>query len=657
MSLESLITENVDGVNDNEHDIQSKYVIMSEIDHVLKRPDTWVGSTINEMVKMPIYFPSKNLIKLADNCPYNEALNKLVDEVFSNSVDEYRRSKSHQKSSLFDITNIRVRVNTNGNVCIEDDGGIPIIKHKVTGVYIPFMIFGMLRTSSNYDDNQSKEWIGKNGLGAKLSNIYSTEFTVETADGSKYYKCTWKNNMTEYVEDEIVESTDHFTRISYTIDLPRFELENFDVGNIRIFQKRCIDTAAANPGLIIHFESDAAEGKLDSSWKFDNFNQYFELYLNDDEASRMHRDRVLTYQSKKDTIIICFGTGLNDMAFVNGALCNEGSHITKVHSQIVQKIMEFCKKEDMELITEKDIISRVTVFINCTIFNPKYDGQTKTKLSSKIDHNTLKMDEKFLNSLRDSELMVILRDYYDIKYREQKKKELSKLNKDLKKTEIKKLIKPAIKDAKLNELLIFEGDSASKGFQRNRNLYQAAYLLRGKIMNVLNLSREEQMQNQELKEILAGSNLMFGDSKHNLKNSNFSKYIFFTDQDYDGYHISGLLLCFFAINFPELIKDGRVYRGLSPIVIATKGSEKRYYHNLTEYHKDVNILSGYHIKYNKGLGGLTNEDYKEMLNNMKLIQFDMVDQSDLDAIYTWFDKSTTLRKDILIEENRSEDIK
>jgi hypothetical protein len=114
------------------------------------------------------------------------------------------------------------------------------------------------------------------------------------------------------------------------------------------------------------------------------------------------------------------------------------------------------------------------------------------------------------------------------------------------------------------------------------------------------------------------------------------------------YHISGLLLCFFAINFPELIKAGMVYRGLTPIIIATKGQDKKYYYSLNEYENDIKKLTGYHIKYNKGLGGLTNEDYKEMLQNMKLLKFDMVGQNDLDAIYTWFDKSTNMRKEILI---------
>ena len=640
--------------------VDTKYQVMSEIEHVLKRPDTWVGSTINELKKVPIYYPTKNLIKLTENVSYNQGLHKLVDEVFANSIDEYRRSQTIPKHSLFDITKIRVRVNTDGYVEIEDDGGIPVKKHSGTGVYVPQMIFGMLRTSSNYDDNQDKSWVGKNGLGAKLSNIYSKDFIVQTSDGKLYYEGIWKNNMKEFEEVaagiNLVNAglTDklHFTKISFKIDLEKFELDSFDLGSIRIFQKKCIDTAAANPGLEIRFESDAFEGKLDSNWKFDSFKQYFELYL--DDEGRMSRDRILEYRSKKDDIIICFGTGLEDMAFVNGALCNEGTHIVRVHSQICQKMMEVCKKHDMELITEKDIISRVSVFINCTVFNPKYDGQTKTKLSSKLDSGTLKMDEKFLNSLADSDLMDLLKDYYEIKYKEQKKKELNKLNRELKRTEIKKLIKPAIKDREKNELCIFEGDSASKGFQKNRTYYQAAYLLRGKIMNVLNLSRDEQMRNNELKEILAGSNLLFGDPKHNLKNSNYSKYIIFTDQDFDGYHISGLLLCFFAMNFPELIKAGMVYRGLSPIVIASKGNSKKYYYSLNDYELDSKNLNGYHIKYNKGLGGLVNEDYKEMLQNMKLIKFDMVGQTDIDAIYTWFDKSTSMRKDILIGENSIE---
>lgn len=120
--------------------------------------------------------------------------------------------------------------------------------------------------------------------------------------------------------------------------------------------------------------------------------------------------------------------------------------------------------------------------------------------------------------------------------------------------------------------------------------------------------------------------------------------------DYDGHHICGLLLAFFGKHFPELLKAGKIYRALSPIVIASKGKDKKYYYTLEDYSNDEKYLKGYEILYNKGLGGLDDTDYRQMLRNQKLFQFRLQDIEDLESISTWFDKSTEQRKLIILED-------
>ena len=631
-------------------DLASKYQIKSEIQHILDRPGTWVGSITNDLITAPIYYPSQNKLKIVDNIPFNQALHKLVDEVFSNSVDEYRRSKQAQKDSLFDITTIKVHINQDGFVEIYDDGGIPVQKHPTIGEYIPYMIFGMLRTSSNYDDSKDREVVGTNGLGAKIANVFSKQFTVETCDGKNWFKCVWKNNMHDYEISPIKKTKDHYTRITFMIDLERFDQESIPVGSIRLFQKRCIDTAASNPGLVIEFVSDVSEGVLNSKWKFESFKEYLGLYLDN-----FSEEQFTEYKKGKDTIFLLYGTGLPDMGFVNGALCSEGSHIRHVQKQIVQTMLNICQKNEMELITEKDILARFSVFVNCTIINPQYDSQAKTRLTSKIDNGKLSFDTKFLSSLKDSTLFLILKDYYEVKYKEAKKKELRKLNSTIKATKIKKLIAPGITDSSKNELFIFEGNSASGGFRKHRNVYQMAYLLRGKIKNTMNLKGEQILENQELRELLAILKLNFGDPKGNLKNITVDKIIFCTDMDFDGHHICGLLIAFFAKHFPELFKAGKIYRALSPIVIAKKGRDTKYYYKISDYEIAEPLLKGYDITYTKGLGGLSDNDYYELLNNKKLLNFRLDDKTDTESLSVWFDKSTELRKEILIGENSDED--
>lgn len=622
--------------------MEQKYQIKSEIDHILSRSGMYVGSTTSNVVSYPLYLPSKNKIQLMTNIGKNDGLLKLIDEIISNSIDEYRR-----RDSLFKISEINIKVENSGFVSIEDDGGILVEIHKQTGKLIPELIFGTLRSSSNYDDTQEREVVGTNGLGSKLTNIFSKKFIVETADGKNKVKVEWENNMREVTTSQITKTAEHYTKISFQLDIDRFEMEEIGLHTIRILQRRCIDAAAANPGLKINFSSDIAEGKLNSVWFFNNFKEYISMYLDEKQIPLL-----IEFKNKKDDIVILpENLGFN-VSFVNGVLCSEGTHIKKLEKQLTEAILNYCVKNDMELITEKDILQRISIFVNTTIINPTYNSQSKEVLTNKIDKFILNFTQEFLNSLKDSEIIRCLKDFYEIKYAEVKKKELRQLNKTLTNTKSKKLISCASKDTSTNELWLFEGNSASNGFMKHRSLFQSAYLLRGKIVNTFNLNRNQIIENIELREVIAALGILFGEGPKNLKNLKFNKIVFATDMDHDGSHIAGLLVAFFGKHFPELFKAGKIYRALSPIVIASKkGQEKQYFYTLESYEAVANNLKGWEIIYTKGLGGLDDVDYRQMLRNQKLIQFQMTGIDDLESISVWFDKATDMRKQLIMSDN------
>jgi DNA topoisomerase-2 len=622
--------------------MEQKYQIKSEIEHILSRSGMYVGSTSSNVVNYPLYLPSKNKIQLMSGIGKNDGLLKLIDEIISNSIDEYRR-----KDSLFQITEISIDVDNTGFVTVQDNGGILVEIHKQTGKLIPELIFGTLRSSSNYDDTQEREVVGTNGLGSKLTNIFSKQFIVETADSKNKVKVEWKNNMRDVAISEIVKSSEHYTKISFQLDIERFEMEEIGLHTIRILQRRCIDAAAANPGLKINFTSDIAEGKLNSVWLFNNFKEYISMYLDEKQIPSL-----IEYKNKKDDIVILpENLGFN-VSFVNGVLCSEGTHIKKLEKQLSEAILAYCAKNDMELITEKDILQRISIFVNTTVINPTYNSQSKEVLTNKIDKFILNFSSEFLAGLKDSEIIRCLRDFYEIKYAEVKKKELRQLNKTLSTTKSKKLISCASKDTSTNELWLFEGNSASNGFMKHRSLFQSAYLLRGKIVNTFNLNRNQIVENIELREVIASLGILFGEGAKNLKNLKFNKIVFATDMDHDGSHIAGLLVAFFGKHFPELFKAGKIYRALSPIVIASKkGAEKQYFYTLESYEAVANNLKGWEIIYTKGLGGLDDVDYRQMLRNQKLIQFQMTGIDDLESITVWFDKSTDMRKQLIMNDN------
>jgi DNA topoisomerase-2 len=635
--------------NNTNQNFDTKYELKSEIDHIISRSGMWIGSNANEVINYPLFVPSKNKILFLPNVSYNSGLLKLVDEVLSNSIDEYRR-----KESLFQITEIEVEANINGSIVIKDDGGIPVQMHKSTGILIPELIFGHLRTSSNYDDSQEREVVGTNGLGAKLSNVFSRKFVVQTCDAKNSVCIEWSNNMRESNKDLDKypgtgflikkDNSYHGTKISFELDLERFMLEDLDLATIRILQKRCIDAAAANPGLKIKFRSDIAQGKLDSDWIFSTFEEYVDLYINDKLAADL-----ITYKNKRDTIIIVpENIGFN-FGFVNGAVCSEGTHIKKIEKQLTTSILEYCQKHEMELLVERDITNRMSIFVNTVIVNPTYDSQSKKTLTNRIDKFILNFTREFLDSLNESAFMQALKDYYEIKYLEIKKKELKKLNGLLKSTPTKKLISCVSKDINRNELWLFEGNSASNGFRKSRNLFQSAYLLRGKITNTFNLNKNQIVENIELREVIASLGILFGEPAKNVKNCKFNKIIFATDMDVDGNHIAGLLIAFFGKHFPELIKAGRIYRALSPIIVCSKkGQSKKYFHTLEQFSVEEHSLKGWEIIYTKGLGGLDDIDYKIMVRQQKLIQFVYENEEDMDSIGVWFDKATNMRKELLL---------
>lgn len=625
---------------------EDKYRQLSDIEHVLMRSGNYLGNMHSEVIPYNLFKPSENKIVRLEGVAKCDGLLKLFDEIISNSIDE-RISKTR----LFNINQIDVEVLSNGQITVRDDGGIPIEKHKETNKWIPTMIFGTLKTSSNY--TEKREGAGLNGLGSKLTNIFSTQFQVISCDGKNQLDVCWINNMREIKHEIVSKSKQHFTQTKFNIELSRFDIDSLDMSTVRIIQKRCIDAAAANPGLKINFKSDLGKGALDSTWVFNSFKEFVRLHTDSetilyDFTSQNFKDNVVLVPAIDKVLDYNFG-------FVNGSVCSEGTHIRKIELQVVKKILEILKTKDIELITEKDILSKTSIFVSTFVMNPDYASQDKKKLTNKIPSTSLSLSTQFLDSLKDSEIVKQLVDYYNIKYLAEQKKNLRAINKTLKTTKSKKLVSCSSNDSSKNELWLFEGTSAANGFEYARNPnYQACYLLRGKVKNTFSLTRNQIVENLELREIIAALGLQFGDPKGNLKNCKFKRIIIATDADTDGSHITGLLLTFLAINFPELFVDGRIFRALSPIVIASKGSgrniQEKFYYTQDDFKLNEPLLKGWDISYKKGLGALIDRHYLEMVGNCRLEQF-VLEGNYKEDIGVWFSKSTAQRKEILGEES------
>ena len=622
--------------------IEQKYTSMTEREHILSRSGMYIGSVKEEEISSFIYDVDEGKMTMKD-ITYSKAMLKLFDEILSNSCDEFRRKDN------MGLTNIEVVIDKNKNIIsVKDNGGIPIIKHKEAGVYVPEFIFGQLRTSSNYDDTEDRNVLGTNGLGSVLSNIFSKEFIVESCDKKKLLKVKWIDNMQNKTEPEISPCKEHYTKTTFKIDFDRFDQKEKGITSdfISILHKRCIDAAAANLGLSIKF---IIKGESEYKWKFRKFEEYMDLY-----SDFIDMSCVISYKDDKKQIWICPDSQI-DVAFVNGGECSKGTHIKAVRYPVGHAISEILKKKYKIEVTNKGIDSKYGIFGIFDISNPTYNSQTKEELTNSqesfyMDGSEFKLDDNFLKKCQKSEIVDLVVDWYKKKVEAEDQAKIRKLNREAKKLlRSDKFINCTSKKSKDKELWVYEGDSAHTGFRMARNPQtQASYRMRGVPLNCTGMSATQIMKNQVFNDIVNILGLQWG-QYNKVEDLKFGKFIITSDADYDGDKIASLLLVF-ANHFPELFEQKFIYRVVTPIITATKGKDHRVYYTREEYDKDSKKLKGYVIKYLKGVGTQTNNDTKEMMQNPHLIQFTKDDMADI-MLKKWFGKGiASERKDMLKED-------
>ena len=632
--------------------IEEKYQELSEIQHILSRPGMWVGSTKMEEKDMFIYNgkTGKFEMKIVNYIP---AMLKVVDEVISNSCDEFRRKDN------MGLNELSVNIDKeNGEIIVRDNGGIPIVKHKDAKVYVPEFIFGRLRTSSNYDDSEDRNVIGTNGVGSSLCNVFSTFFEIESADGKNEFHRSWSNNMETLNNDLKVKKCGkrtHYTQTRFHLDFSRFETDQstFDNDFINIIHKRCIDAAAANPGLTVKFRCDGLNGATSTSdiseWKFKKLDEYIDLYsnvLNIADKIPFENDLCRAWIFPDSSV---------DVGFVNGAECSKGTHMRAIRNEINQAVVDYLSKKDkLKDLTTRGVDNKYSVFIDINVSNPTYDSQTKNTLTTPVDKfskdNKLKweVNDKFLSKITRSEIIELVRDWYKQKSAAEDEKALRKINRETNKglKRPDKYITCSSKKKAERQLWIFEGDSARSSFRNCRNPeFQAGYTMRGVPPNVYGMTPLQIMKNEVFNDIVTVLGLKWG-KEFSLDELNFGKIVISTDADVDGDKIASLLLLFFN-NWPELIEKNIVCRSISPIIISRKGKDCKKFYTMDEFNAAEKKLKGYSHKYAKGLGGLNNQESKEMYQEPKFLYFKKDEAAD-SMFRKWFAKGDSeTRKQML----------
>ncbi len=627
-----------------EKTIEEKYKSLSEVEHVLLRPGTYVGSTVLcEPVHEWVY-DSEEKKFIEKDIQYVPALLKIFDEIFSNSIDESKRNKK--------LDTIKVNIDQEkGVISVYDNGGIPVVMHKESKMYVPEMIFSKLRTGSNFDDDEQRDWVGTNGLGSTLTNIFSKKFIVKTSDGKNEFTQVFENNMSTKSKPKVKPSSKKFTEITFEPDLSRFGIEKIDNGHLDMFVKRIMTAAATNSNLKISINGKRLE--------FKTFESYCKLFAED----------VIFEKGKGWEVGFAPSSSFRHISIVNAAETKDGgTHVNYIADQVVNFLREKIKKKHKVDLKPGDIRNHLFVFISCSIQNPAYSSQTKEKLITDIRNfgTSHTVSDKTLKAIFNSEITASILDWVTRKNEADEKAAIRNANKLIAKVKINKLVDAKGKDRRKCTLMLCEGDSPMAGFRKYRDPEtQGAFPLRGKSLNVREVTDSKAIQNQEIKSIVGALGLQFGKSPFvydkfgNLVEDNlrYGEVHIYSDADIDGISCAGLLINIFEKWWPELFKEHRIARCETPVIIAKHKKTGKvlnfYYDDEWDEWQKKNNVDQYDIDYKKGLAALSDFEYSEIIRNPRLYYYELTEKSN-EKLNVWFGNDSSYRKEELMNPNKPE---
>ena len=630
--------------------LSNKYQKKTDIEHILSNPDTYIGSV--EEIDSEQWILNNDGNKIVEkNIKYIPGLFKLFDEGIVNCRDHVVRMTqaiATKQPNCLPVTNIEITIEEDGTITMLNDGnGIDVAEHPEYKMWIPEMIFGHLRTSTNYDKEEKKIVGGKNGFGFKLVLIWSTSGSVETVDhvrGLKY-KQSFNNNLEEICKPSITKATKAkpYTKITFKPDYVRLGIPSLTPDIIALLKKRVYDIAAiTDKSLKVKYNGQQVPIK--------NFEQYINMYIGDKSATvRVYEDPNERWEY---AVALTPTNEFSHISFVNGIYTSKGGkHVEYILNQITRKLCDFIEKKKKVKVNPNSIKEQLILFLRCDIENPAFDSQTKDYMntpSSKFG-SKCEVSDKFIEKVAKMGVMDAA-----LLLTEVKENKAAKKTDGIKSKSIRGI--PKLTDANLagteqsnNCIIIFcEGDSAKAGIisglsSDDRNTI-GVYPMKGKILNVRGENIKKISENKEIAEIKKILGLETGKQYNSIddvyKNLRYGKVVFMTDQDLDGSHIKGLGINLFQSEWPSLANiPGFIGFMNTPILKAKKGSVELDFYNDGEFNewKEENDVKGWKIKYYKGLGTSTGKEFREYFEKKKMVGFEHSDKSD-DAIDMVFNK-------------------
>lgn len=527
-------------------------VVLEGLEAVRKRPGMYIGST------------------------GTRGLHHLIWEILDNSIDEHLAGFCNE---------ISITLQKDGGVCVEDTGrGVPIDLHPTKKIPTARVVYTILHAGGKFGNGAYKVSGGLHGVGSSVVNALSRKMIVEVKRDGQIYRDEYENGgnpVTPLVKGMLpvvgkCAKSATGTKVTFYPDDEIFETTIFKPD---VIKKKLKEIAFLNKNLKLNYknEIDGEEIVYLETYGIQSFVSYINR-----EATVLHEEPIYIEGKSGDIeveVAIQYTTNFSEQI---NPYCNRinvvdgGTLVTGFKTALTRVMNQYARelgvlKDRDENFDGKDIRNGIVAIISIKHPDPQFEGQTKTKLGN-TDAKTAVEEvfstevQRYLDKNIDILKKILDNSMKSYNARKASDKARTAVLKQLNDIDTKsKLAACTSKKPEECEVYIVEGDSAGGTVKTARNRKTQAVLpLRGKILNVEKASLEKILQNNEIKSMIASFGCGIGD-EFDITKLRYDKIIILTDADVDGAHISTLLLTFFYRFMPELIYEGKVYRGLPPL--------------------------------------------------------------------------------------------
>ena len=549
--------------------------VMEGLEAVRKRPGMYIGTTGPEGVF------------------------HLVREIVDNSVDEAMAGFA---------TRIDITIRRDDSVTVIDDGrGIPVDKHKKTGLSALETVMTTLHAGGKFGDKGYQVSGGLHGVGVSLVNALSVWTEVEVRRSKKVNTQRYERGKTAgemEVRDQTRDDTQGTgTTVSWMPDHEIFPEITYDWDAIAT---RFKEMAYLNQGLTIHLKSEWHEDIWpfnEVTYLFDGGVQSFVRSLNRNRGS-VHPN-VLYVQDTVDEVVVEVALQYNEsfiencLSFANVIRTGDGgSHVTGFRSALTRVLNDYARKnkllgtgkDDIKSLSGEDVREGLMAVISVKIKDPQFEGQTKGRLGNPevkgaVEQVVGRRLAEFLEDNPDDGRLIINKSTTAARARAAAKKARDLV---IRKNAMDggslpgKLADCTEKDPARSEIYIVEGESAGGSAKQGRDRqFQAILPLRGKILNVEKARPERMLAHEEIAALITALGAGLGED-YDESRLRYHRVIIMTDADVDGAHIRTLLLTFFFRNMPQIIGNGHLYIAQPPLYRASKGRSAKWLYSDAE---------------------------------------------------------------------------